>query len=212
MVVDEAARARTGDAEEDLVVLLGALCHDLGKPLTTVEENGRIRSPNHEDRGVPVMEAFLTRLKVSNELILKVSALVLFHLAPAQFPQGGASAKAYRRLARKLEAAGINARILHRVAQADHFGRTTPDALARQFPSGDEFLRRAADLAVEDHAVKDVVMGRHILARGHAPSPWFGEVLAACREVEDETGWTEPDRILDRVLEEMGKGKGAGPA
>jgi len=206
LVVDEAARARIQDAEEDLVVLLGALCHDLGKPLTTETTGGRIRSPNHEEAGVPVTRAFLERLRCSRELIEKVSALVNHHLAPTQLPKGGASPKAYRRLARKLEAAGVSARILFRVAQADHFGRTTPDALARSFPSGDEFLRKAAELALEDHGAKDVVQGRHLLARGYAPSPWFGEVLAACREVQDETGWDDPDRILDRVIPAMPPG------
>jgi tRNA nucleotidyltransferase (CCA-adding enzyme) len=200
LVVDEAARAKTGKEDEDLVVLLGALLHDVGKPATTVVADGRVRSPSHEDEGVPIARGFLERLRASNEVIEKVAALVKHHLAPAQFLQGDASPKAYRRLARKLAAAGVNARILHRVALADHLGRTTDEALRRVFPAGDEFLRRAEDLAVEEEAVKDVVLGRHLIARGHAPGPWFGKVLAECREVQDETGWDDPDRILDRVL------------
>jgi tRNA nucleotidyltransferase (CCA-adding enzyme) len=203
MVVDEAARARLGDADEDLAVLFGALCHDLGKPLTTVEVNGRVRSPNHEDEGVPIAESFLSRLRAPGDLVAKVGAMVQHHLAPAQLPQHGATPKAYRRLARKLDAAGINARILHRVAEADHFGRTTADALARQFPAGDEFLRRAAELSVEVQATRDVVLGRHLLARGYPPSPWFGDVLAVCREIQDETGWLDPDAILERALEQL---------
>ncbi|MBI4601317.1 MAG: HDIG domain-containing protein [Planctomycetes bacterium] len=205
MVVDEAAASRTGGEAEDLAVMLGALCHDLGKPLTTVVDGDRVRSPEHEERGVPVAEAFLSRLRAPGDLTAKVCGLVRFHLAPATFPQGGASPKAYRRLARRLEEAGINARVLHRLARADHFGRTTEDALARVFPSGDEFLRRMEDLAVERSAPKDVVLGRHLLARGFVPSPWFGEVLGACRDVQDETGWDDPDRILDRVLAERGE-------
>jgi tRNA nucleotidyltransferase (CCA-adding enzyme) len=209
LVVDQAAAARTGEDEnndEDLMVLLGALCHDLGKPLTTVEVDGRIRSPCHEEEGVPVAESFLARLRLSNEMVAAVVALVRHHLAPAQLPQGGATPKAYRRLARKLDAAGVNARILHRVAQADHFGRTTPDAIARAFPAGDEFLSRVAELAVEVKAAVDVVLGRHLMARGLTPSPRFGEILAACREVQDETGWEDPERILGRVLAEMDRG------
>jgi tRNA nucleotidyltransferase (CCA-adding enzyme) len=202
MVVDEAAKARSGIEAEDLVVLLGALCHDLGKPSTTVEAGGRIRSPCHEDAGVPLAEAFLARLRASNELIVKVGTLVRYHLAPAQFAQNSATPKAYRRLARKLEAAGLNARILYRVAEADHFGRTTPDARLRQFPAGEEFLRKAAELAVESQGTKDVVLGRHLLARGYRPSPWFGKVLEACREVQDETGWEDSSQILEHVLKD----------
>jgi tRNA nucleotidyltransferase (CCA-adding enzyme) len=200
LVVDEAAAARQGDEAEDLVVMLGALCHDVGKPPTTVEAGGRIRSPEHEEKGVPIAEAFLERLRAPGDLQAKVGALVRFHLAPAMYPQHGASPRAYRRLARKLHEAGIDARILHRVAQADHFGRTTPDALARQFPAGDELLRRMAELNRAEEAITDAVKGRHLIARGYTPSPWFGEVLAACREVQDETGWTDADAILDRAL------------
>ena len=206
LVVDEAAGARTVNEEEDLVVLLGALCHDLGKPLTTVEVDGRIRSPCHEEKGVPVAESFLARLRLSNEATTAVAALVRHHLAPSQLPQGGATPKAYRRLARRLEAAGINAQILYRVAQADHFGRTTPDALARSFPAGEEFLCRVGELAIAEKATSDVVLGRHLIARGLTPSPRFGEILAACREVQDETGWEEPERVLERVMAEMDGG------
>ena len=202
MVVDEAAKARSGDEEEDFVVLLSALCHDLGKPSTTVEAGGRIRSPCHEDAGVPLTEAFLTRIRGSNELVAKVGTLVRYHLAPAQFVQNSASPKAYRRLARKLEDVGLNARILYRVAEADHFGRATPDARLRQFPSGEEFLRRAAELAVETQGTRDVVLGRHLIERGYKPSPWFGKVLAACREVQDETSWEDPSQILEHVLKD----------
>lgn len=200
LVVDEAAAARTGDEAEDLVVMLGALLHDVGKPLTTVEIGGRIRSPLHEERGLLPAREFLSRLHVSNQLVDQVSGLVLHHLAPICFFRGAASPRAYRRLARKLDAVGLNARVLWRLAQADHFGRTTPDALARQFPAGDEFLRRASELSVEVQANPDAVLGRHLVARGYKPSPWFGKALAACRDVADETGWTDPDQILDRVL------------
>ena len=43
------ARARMPRA---LTVMLGALCHDLGKPATTSYAEGRIRSLDHEDAGV----------------------------------------------------------------------------------------------------------------------------------------------------------------
>jgi tRNA nucleotidyltransferase (CCA-adding enzyme) len=129
-----------------------------------------------------------------------VTALVRHHLAPATFIKGQASARGYRRLARKLEEGGASVVLLERVARADHFGRTTPEALARSFPEGEEFLRRARDLEVEEHAVKDVVLGRHLIRRGFAPGPHFGPILRLCRDVQDETGLSDPEAILDRVL------------
>jgi hypothetical protein len=47
---------------------------------------------------------------------------------------------------------------------------------------------------------KDVVLGRHLIARGLSPGPEFGRILAECRDIQDETGWTDPDKILNRVL------------
>ena len=199
LVIDEAARLRDGGAD-DPALMFGALLHDVGKPPTTVTENGRVRSPAHDVKGVPLAAAFLERMRAPVELVARVSALVEHHLAPALFIKNGATAKAYRRLARKLGAAGASVELLLRVARADHFGRTTEEALARQFPAGDDFLTKARDLAVEHQAPRDVVLGRHLIARGLTPGVEFGRILERCRELQDETGWTDPDQILDQIL------------
>jgi tRNA nucleotidyltransferase (CCA-adding enzyme) len=95
----------------------------------------------------------------------------------------------------------VTAELLERVARSDHFGRTTPEALAREFPAGDEFLARVRELAIEKSAPRDIVLGRHLIARGMRPGRDFGAILERCREVQDETGWTDPEQILERVLE-----------
>jgi tRNA nucleotidyltransferase (CCA-adding enzyme) len=199
MVVDEAARLRDG-GPDDAVLMFGALLHDVGKPPTTVTENGRVRSPSHDVRGVPLAAAFLERMRAPTELVARVSAMVEHHLAPALFVKNGATAKGYRRLARKLASAGASVELLLRVARADHLGRTTDEALARRFPAGDEFLAKARELAVEQKPPRDVVLGRHLIARGLTPGVEFGQILERCRELQDETGWDDPERILDQVL------------
>ena len=204
LVVDEAAAARRGgeDEDEDLVVMFAALCHDLGKPATTVEVDGRIRSPNHDCEGIEPARRFLDRLRAPGDLVAAVEVLVQHHLAPANFTSQEASPRAYRRLARRLDAGGMNARILHRVAQADHFGRTTADALARQFPAGAEFLRQVELLELEEAGEPDVVLGRHLIARGLEPGPGFAGILDRCREIQDETGWKSSEQILERYYGE----------
>jgi tRNA nucleotidyltransferase (CCA-adding enzyme) len=200
MVLDEAAALRNGDSDHDLVLLYAALCHDLGKPSTTfTDDEGRIRSPNHEPEGVEPTESFLRRIRAPNALVDKVSILVRYHLAPAHFHKD-ATAKAYRRLARNLGEVDVTLAILAELARADHFGRTTPDALAREFPAGDQFIAKSRELAVEEHSDPDVVMGRHLIDRGMKPGPEFGEVLQRCRDVQDETGADDPEKILDEVL------------
>jgi hypothetical protein len=45
------------------------------------------------------------------------------------------------------------------------------------------------------------VQGRHLVARGLSPGPEFAALLARCRAIQDDTGISDPDRILDRALE-----------
>jgi tRNA nucleotidyltransferase (CCA-adding enzyme) len=199
MVVDEAAKLRCGN-EDDLALMLGALCHDLGKPLCTHLDDGRIKSPGHDRLGIAPCLRLLDRWRAPKALTRRVCALVEHHLAPALFVKNGAGARGYRRLARSLERSGVSLELLLRVARADHLGRTTQDALAGDFPAGDTFRERASKLAVEHRAPVDVVLGRHLIARGLTPGPHFGEILRRCRELQDELGETSPDRLLDRVL------------
>ena len=204
MVVDVAARLRLGgegDEGEDLALMLGALLHDLGKVHTTRDADGRIRSLGHDQAGGPISEAFLGRMRASKELVRQVVALVQLHLAPFQLDQGGAKPPAYRRLARKLVAASVSMELLERVARADHLGRTTPDAIAGRCDELNRFLVRAGELSAEERRAKDVVLGRHVVARGIAAGPEVGRVLERCREVQDETGWRDAEAILDKVLD-----------
>ena len=201
MVIDEAAKLRQGD-DNDLAMMLGALCHDFGKPDVTETIDQRVRSPNHDGQGIPHTERFLERLRAPHRLSEQVKALVHHHLAPALFTQTGAGGKGYRRLARKLDEAGVSMELLVRVARADHLGRTTDEALARVFPAGDAFLEQAKRYLVEQKGPKDVVQGRHLIARGIAPGPEFGEILARCRDLQDEHGWDDPEYLLDAALSE----------
>ena len=197
LALDRAAELRGGGKEDD-AFMFAVLCHDFGKPLVTVG----LRSPGHDRAGVEPARRLLHRLRAPRRLIDEVGALVGDHLAPAWFVKNDAGPRAYRRLARRLEAAGVDLRLLARVATADHLGRTTPAAARGEFPEGAVFLERAnaalPGLAVHAPAVR----GHHLVERGFEPGPRFGRMLAACREVQDETGWSDPERILDRALGE----------
>ena len=209
MVLDAAASLRgaavasepeTEEVGDKLALMFGALCHDLGKPATTALADGRIRSHRHDSEGVAPTRALLHRMRAPHALADKVAALVEHHLAPAQFVRNAATARSYRRLARKLERTGVSIALLVEVARADHLGRTTDDAIAGRFAAGDAFLAAARAHCVERAAPRDSVLGRHLIERGMTPGPGFAPILDRCREIQDETGWTDPQRILDRAL------------
>jgi len=204
MVVDEAAGLRQGEARDDLALMLGALCHDLGKPDTTNADGEPLRSPRHEAVGAAITGRFLGGLRAAGELVTRVEALVRHHLAPARLVGSGAHAKAYRRLARKLAAAGVDAELLYRLARADHLGRTTEEALARSCDPVERFLAAMRELALNEAGPRDVVMGRHVVARGVPPGPRVGAVLRRCRAIQDESGSTRVEEILGRALSDEG--------
>ena len=197
LALDRAANLRCG-GKDDEALMFAVLCHDFGKPLVTEA----LRSPGHDRAGVEPTRRFLSRLRAPQRLNDQVTALVREHLAPAWYVKNGAGPKAYRRLARRLESAGAHLRLLARVATADQLGRTTPAAAKGEFPEGVTFLERAGAALPGLGALEPAVRGRELIARGFEPGPRMGRLLAACREIQDDTGWSDPERILGRALGE----------
>lgn len=174
MVVDEAARLRCGDEKSDLILLFAALCHDFGKPTTTIWKDGHWRSPAHDVEGMEPTERFLRRLTDEAHLIEQVCLLVREHLRPAMLynERNQVTPGAIRRLALR-----VSIPDLLRLAEADHFGRTTPDALAREFPAKAWLLDQAARLQVRDEKPRPLLQGRHLLRLGMKPGPQMGALL-----------------------------------
>jgi tRNA nucleotidyltransferase (CCA-adding enzyme) len=182
-VVDEAA-ALIGDLADDrprqLAVMLGALCHDLGKPATTRREDGRIRSRGHEEAGLPPTQSLLERWNVHTlngyDVRGQVLGLVAQHLKPGQLydDRERVSDGAIRRLARRCEPD-----LLYRVARADCLGRRPG-----QFePVAMEWFReRVRQLDVAVRPPEPILRGREVLALGVAPGPEVGRVVQAVYE------------------------------
>ena len=195
MALDRAADLRHGDAGDE-PLMFAVLCHDFGKPSVTEA----LRSPGHDREGVEPARRFLHRLRAPVRLTKQVCALVRDHLAPARFVRDEAGPIAYRRLARRLEAAGADLELLGRVATADHLGRTTQAARQGTFREGSTFLERARaalpGLAPVSRRSADAISS----PAASNPGPQLGRMLAACQQVQDETGWSDPDRIIDRAL------------
>ena len=170
MVVDEASKLRVGDEKEDLILMLSALCHDLGKPKTTKLIDGRYRALNHEKEGVEPTISFLKRLTNNKDLIKEVTKLVEYHLRPIQLYKGGAKSSAIRRLALK-----VNIERLTRLAKADYLGR---DGIQDDsFEAGEWLLARAKELNVLSKPPKKLLEGRDLIKLGLEPSEEFGKIL-----------------------------------
>ena len=202
LVIDQ-ARALNGDLDRPrlLTVMLGAVCHDLGKPATTAVIDGRIRSLDHEEQGVEPTLRLLDRLNVHSidgfDVRGQVAALVANHLKPGMFHKaptvrGGA----FRRLAQK-----VDLELLARVARADCLGRTGSFDCSAM----DWFIERARALGVEHQPPAPLVLGRHLLALGVPPGPRVGELLKEVyeKQLDGEITTTEEGiEQLKRLLRE----------
>ena len=175
LVIDQ-ARMRIDDLDypRQVAVMLGAVCHDLGKPATTAFVEGRIRSLDHEEQGVAPAAALLDRLNVHSlqgfDVRHEVLGMVANHLKPGMFAkaQPPVGDGAYRRLAQK-----VDLELLARVAKSDCEGRGGGFDCSAM----DRFLERARALGVEHAAPPPLVMGRHLLELGVMPGPALGDVL-----------------------------------
>ncbi len=175
MVIDQ-ARTRIDDLDKpkQVTVMLGAVCHDFGKPPTTAVLDGRIRSMEHEQEGVPPTLALLDRLNVHSiggfDVRGQVVGIVANHLAPNAFfksktPVGDG---AFRRLSQK-----VDLELLARVAESDCLGRTGKfDCSGIRW-----FIERARALGVEHAPPEPIVKGRHLLELGVPPGPGMGRLL-----------------------------------
>jgi tRNA nucleotidyltransferase (CCA-adding enzyme) len=180
-VVDQ-ARLRIDDLErpQQIALMLGAVCHDFGKPLTTAVIDGRIRSMDHEDQGVAPTLTFLDRLNVHSidgyDVRRQVVGFVAQHLKPGSWfkVRHEVGDGAFRRLAQK-----VDLELLARVAKSDCLGRAPG-----QFDCSamDWFLERAQALGVEHRPPAPILLGRHVLALGLSPGPKVGEILKAVYE------------------------------
>jgi tRNA nucleotidyltransferase (CCA-adding enzyme) len=193
LVMDEAVRQCDGLGRAHRVtVMLGALCHDLGKPATTAVIDGRIRSPGHEESGVAPTLSLLDRLNVHSidgyDVRGQVAALVAQHLKPGQFHKApSVSDGAFRRLAQK-----VDCELLARVARADCNGRTG----AFDCSAMDWFIERARAIGVERKPPEPLLLGRHVLALGLTPGPRVGEVLKQVYERQLDGEITSVDQAI----------------
>lgn len=187
-VAREVADRENLDEVDRLILLLSALCHDLGKATTTEMIDGRWHAYGHCEAGVPLSRAFLERIGCPTKIIEIIEPLVAEHLVHAT---KSVSHRLVRRLAYRLDRATI--RQLAHLIEADLRGR--PPLPGHMPETMREMMRiaEAADLTKQKPV--PLVLGRHLIELGYAPAPWFGEVLRVCLEAQ-----------LDGVFETVDEG------
>jgi tRNA nucleotidyltransferase (CCA-adding enzyme) len=211
LAMDQAAllvREHRLPKEKWVTVMLAVLLHDIAKPLTLKEEDGRIRTPGHEEAGLEPSRRVLDRLNIHTingyDVRRQVLALVANHLKPAQFykDRERITAGAFRRLA-----ARCDLELLYLVAKADALGRGPASTAEAE----EWFIERARTLGVEHAPPRPLLMGRHLLQLGMKPGPDMGRLLRAVYELQLDGKVTTLEEALQAardLLERSGTPRG----
>lgn len=159
------------------VLRLAALCHDIGKPATTVfEEDGRITTKGHATVGALATEGLLIKIGAWPTYIKPVTGLVREHMV--MLDEG--SHRAVRRLAHRLALDGTTIKMLCLLGEADNMGR-----LAKEVPRNIKVMAKLAEqLQVVTNAPPRILMGRHIGDLGIPVGPYWGKILSEVYEAQ----------------------------
>ncbi|MCS7023761.1 MAG: CCA tRNA nucleotidyltransferase [Bryobacteraceae bacterium] len=161
---------KMGKAPPELA--LAVLLHDIGKP-ATFRIAGRIRFDGHVEVGVQMSREILARLRCSNQMIERVTALVKHHMRFKDLPRMKEST-----LKRFLRLPDFELHLeLHRL-----------DCLASHQQLGTyELARRLFNqLAPEQLRPPRLLSGRDLIAAGYEPGPVFGKILQAVEDAQLE--------------------------
>ena len=177
MRVLDASSAMRAQAEEPLYLLLAALCHDLGKAVSTVTEaDGRIRAIGHEETGIPLAERLLSRISHEKKLRLYVRNMITLHMLPNIMVSQKAGRKPFNRLFDR----SVCPEDLLLLCKADLLGSALDEVSYRPY---EEVLRgHLADYRAL--TAEPGVTGDDLIAAGFRPGTAFREALDYARRLQ----------------------------
>jgi poly(A) polymerase len=198
------ARAATLEAayglENDLVVRLAALLHDIGKPRTRRKLPGnRVAFHHHEVVGAAMAAERLTALRFPSAVVSDVSELIALHLRFHGYGEGEWTDSAVRRYVRD---AGPLLTRLHVLTRADCTTRNKAKAqrLERAY---DDLEKRIAALSVQEELgkIRPDLNGTEIMEiLGVPQGPLVGRAYRYLLELRLEHGPLGRERAVQELL------------
>jgi tRNA nucleotidyltransferase (CCA-adding enzyme) len=194
LTVDQAAniaRRENLTAEQTKILVLAALLHDVGKATTTsINSAGRIISHGHAQAGETMARTFMNRLHAPDRVTRAVSRLVGEHMVHTSAQP---TATNVRRLAQRLD--GTSVAMLALLTEADASARfPAPPASPMA-----EWARVAETLHVAQSGPQRLILGRHLIALGMQPGPYFGPIIDAAFEAQLNSEFDNEDDGIEWV-------------
>jgi putative nucleotidyltransferase with HDIG domain len=171
------------------LLILAALYHDAGKPRTCqVGEDGRIRFLGHEHVGADIVAERAAKLRLSNDEIARLVAIVRHHMRPLLLTQNDRmpTRRAVYRFFRDVGPAGIDVCLL---SLADFLGTAGASLDIDAWKSHLDVVRTLLEAYWEhprDHITPPPIVGGKTLMKhfGLKPGPQVGLLLEAIREAQ----------------------------
>ncbi len=192
LVVDQAAgiaRDRMLDGHTSEYLVFAALCHDFGKPATSITHaNGRIGSPGHSEAGCAPARSFLGSIHAPGRIAIHVLPLIRDHITHLHSQP---SPRAVRRLAHRLEPASIE--LWEMLVQADASGRHPAPPSRPALP----WLELARRLRAEQSRPAPIVTGRMLMDLGMKPGPEMGRLIEQAYEAQLDGEFASEDEARE---------------
>ena len=170
---------------------LGALLHDVAKPVCRGQNGERITFYGHCEKGAEMAIDICQRLKRSRETWERVAYLVKNHLRLISAPEMRAST-----LKRFLREDGIEELLeLARIDALSSSGDLRPYEFCRQ---------KLSELGPEQIAPPRLLSGRDLIDLGLQPGPRFKEILHAVEDAQLEGRLQTPEDALSWVRRQYG--------
>ncbi len=167
MVLDEASSLRQ-NTSNPIYFMFAALCHDLGKNVTTTIVDGKLKSTYHEIEGMDVAETFLRRFTDNKKLIKYVQNMVCLHMRPNVLFHDKSRVKKTNKL---FDESAEPVDLIY-LSMADNAGRISE--IKQESP--EEFLFERLTI-YNEIMERDYVSGNDLIAAGIKPSDRFKEFL-----------------------------------
>lgn len=194
------AAAANLSEEETTIVVLGALCHDFGKSVSThKDEDGKINSHGHEHTGRPIAKRFLRSIGADAETVKQVGTIVKAHMHHTQPVQRSTA----RKLVKLLEEGGTTLKLWGHVAEADTGGRGTASTsgISKQWNAAWD------DVVAHDTVPKKGIIHGGVLSEmGLKSGLQFAIIVKAAKEAQENGEFTELDGAKAWVNEYIASG------
>jgi poly(A) polymerase len=186
--------------EQDLVLRLAALLHDIGKPRTRTRlPGGKVAFHHHEVVGAKMARKRLAQLRYGKDVVADVSRLVELHLRFHGYGEGDWTDSAVRRY---VTDAGPLLTRLHALTRADCTTRNKAKA-QRLAAAYDGLEARIAELAEQEElsSMRPDLNGDEIMAiLGIPEGPLVGRAWRYLRELRIERGPLDHDVAVAELL------------